>query len=80
MLPQLAGLLKISKRLIKLENLDVCIHVQTMLIVENGVKGVTFPSMAAMLSKWAPPLERSTMATAIYAGESTNSSFAKLYI
>ena len=32
------------------------------------VQAVTYPSMAAMLSKWAPPLERSKMTTFIYAG------------
>lgn len=31
-------------------------------------EAVTFPSMAAMLAKWAPPLERSKMTTFIFAG------------
>jgi len=32
------------------------------------MQAVTYPSMASMLSKWAPPLERSKMSTFIYAG------------
>jgi len=31
-------------------------------------QGVTYPSMHAMLSKWAPPQERSKMVTCVYAG------------
>lgn len=37
-------------------------------ILEGIGEGVTYPSMHAMLSKWAPPLERSKMVTSVYAG------------
>jgi len=33
------------------------------------MQGVTFPAMHAMLGKWAPPLERSMMATLAFAGK-----------
>ena len=33
------------------------------------LKGVTFPAMHAMLSKWAPIYERSKLATLIYSGK-----------
>ncbi len=33
-------------------------------------EGVTFPSMHAMLSRWAPPLERTTLSGLIYCGAS----------
>ncbi|KOB65742.1 Uncharacterized protein OBRU01_22306, partial [Operophtera brumata] len=32
--------------------------------------GVTFPAMHVLLSKWAPPAERSVMAALVYAGTS----------
>lgn len=32
------------------------------------VQGVTFPAMHAIWSKWAPPKERSVLATITYAG------------
>jgi hypothetical protein len=35
----------------------------------TDMQGVTFPATHAMISKWAPPLERSMMATTIYAGQ-----------
>ncbi len=31
-------------------------------------EGVTFPVMHAMLSQWAPPLERTKMCAMVYAG------------
>ena len=31
-------------------------------------EGATFPSMSAMMAKWAPQSERSRMSTFIYAG------------
>lgn len=37
-------------------------------VLEGLGEGVTYPSMHAMLSKWAPPLERSKMVTSVYAG------------
>lgn len=37
-------------------------------VLEGIGEGITYPSMNAMLSKWAPPLERSIMATFIFAG------------
>ena len=37
-------------------------------VIEGLGEGVTFPVMHAMLSEWAPPLERSKLATFIYAG------------
>lgn len=37
-------------------------------ILEGVFEGVTFPSMHAMLSKWATPTERSRMVAYIYAG------------
>lgn len=37
-------------------------------VLEGIGEGVTYPSMHAMLSKWAPPLERSKMVTSVYAG------------
>lgn len=38
-------------------------------------EAVTYPSMAAMLAKWAPPLDRSKMATFIYAGSQIGTVF-----
>jgi len=32
------------------------------------VQAVTYPAMVSMLSKWAPPLERSRMTTFMHAG------------
>lgn len=32
------------------------------------LQGVTFPAMHAMWAKWAPPVERSRLATITYAG------------
>ncbi len=37
-------------------------------MIEGLGEGVTFPVMHAMLAHWAPPLERSKMATFTYAG------------
>jgi len=37
-------------------------------VLEGIGEGVTYPSMHAMLSTWAPPLERSKMVTSVYAG------------
>jgi ACS family sodium-dependent inorganic phosphate cotransporter-like MFS transporter 5 len=37
-------------------------------VLEGIGEGITYPSMNAMLAKWAPPLERSIMATFIFAG------------
>lgn len=37
-------------------------------VLEGVGEGVTYPSMHAMLSKWAPPQERSKMVTCVYAG------------
>uniref|UniRef100_A0A1X7UP95 Major facilitator superfamily (MFS) profile domain-containing protein n=1 Tax=Amphimedon queenslandica TaxID=400682 RepID=A0A1X7UP95_AMPQE len=37
-------------------------------ILEGLFEGVTFPTMHAMWGKWAPPAERSTLATITYAG------------
>jgi len=34
----------------------------------HTAQAVTYPSMAAMLAKWAPPLERSLIVTFVYAG------------
>jgi len=39
-----------------------------MLIDSMYAQAVTYPSMAAMLSMWAPPLERSKIVTFVYAG------------
>ncbi|KAK2145734.1 hypothetical protein LSH36_660g02057 [Paralvinella palmiformis] len=46
-------------------------HVYLLLavrILEGIGEGVTFPAMHAILSNWAPPLERSKLGTFIYAG------------
>ena len=32
------------------------------------MQGVAFPAFVAMLAKWAPPQEKSTMTTAMFAG------------
>lgn len=37
-------------------------------IVEGLFEGVTFPCLHAMLSKWAPPLERTRMNSMAFAG------------
>ena len=34
----------------------------------NNLQGVTFPAWNAMLGKWAPPLERTVMASIVVAG------------
>ena len=39
------------------------------LIIIFLFQGVTFPAMHAILSKWAPPTERSKLGTFIYAGQ-----------
>ena len=41
------------------------------------VQGVTRPSMSTLLSEWAPPLERSKMATFLYSGRYTSENIAK---
>lgn len=41
-----------------------------MRFLEGVGGGVTFPSMHVLLSKWAPPAERSVMAALVYAGTS----------
>ena len=38
-------------------------------IVEGLGEGVTYPAMHAMWARWAPPLERSRLATMCYSGE-----------
>eukprot|EP00095_Tigriopus_kingsejongensis_P002637 maker-scaffold441_size170131-snap-gene-0.28 protein:Tk02637 transcript:maker-scaffold441_size170131-snap-gene-0.28-mRNA-1 annotation:"hypothetical protein TcasGA2_TC006625" len=45
-------------------------------ILEGLFEGVTFPSMHAMLAKWATPLERSRMASYIYAGSQIGTALA----
>jgi len=45
-------------------------------VLEGIAEGVAYPSMHAMLSKWAPPMERSKMATTIYAGAMMGTVFA----
>jgi len=37
-------------------------------VLSGLTEGVTFPTMHAMLSQWAPPLERSRLATVAYSG------------
>lgn len=37
-------------------------------VVEGIGEGVTFPAMHALLSRWAPPLERSQLGAFIYSG------------
>ena len=37
-------------------------------VVMGIFEGVTFPCLHEIWSKWAPPLERSRMATLVYAG------------
>ncbi|KAM3965643.1 major facilitator superfamily transporter 3 [Aphomia sociella] len=44
--------------------------VVVMRVGEGIGGGVTFPSMHVLLSKWAPPAERSVMAALVYAGTS----------
>ncbi|CAK1586760.1 unnamed protein product [Parnassius mnemosyne] len=46
------------------------IAVVLMRIGEGIGGGVTFPAMHVLLSKWAPPAERSVMAALVYAGTS----------
>ncbi|KPJ15577.1 Sialin [Papilio machaon] len=46
------------------------IAVVIMRIGEGIGGGVTFPAMHVLLSKWAPPAERSVMAALVYAGTS----------
>ncbi|XP_072944996.1 sialin [Epargyreus clarus] len=46
------------------------IAVVIMRVGEGIGGGVTFPSMHVLLSKWAPPAERSVMAALVYAGTS----------
>ena len=38
-------------------------------------EGATFPSMSAMMAKWAPQNERTRMSTFIYAGKCQNLSY-----
>lgn len=33
------------------------------------LQGVTFPAMHVMVAKWAPPNERSVLASIVYAGK-----------
>lgn len=40
----------------------------TIRIVEGIFEGVTFPCLHSMLSKWAPPLERTRMNSIAFAG------------
>lgn len=37
-------------------------------VLEGIFEAVAYPSMHSMLSRWAPPMERSKMATTVYAG------------
>ncbi|KAG6464276.1 hypothetical protein O3G_MSEX014403 [Manduca sexta] len=46
------------------------VAVMIMRIGEGIGGGVTFPAMHVLLSKWAPPAERSVMAALVYAGTS----------
>ncbi|VVC88688.1 unnamed protein product [Leptidea sinapis] len=46
------------------------VAVVLMRIGEGIGGGVTFPAMHVLLSKWAPPVERSVMAALVYAGTS----------
>ncbi|CAG4951531.1 unnamed protein product [Colias eurytheme] len=46
------------------------IAVVLMRVGEGIGGGVTFPAMHVLLSKWAPPAERSVMSTIVYAGTS----------
>ena len=45
---------------------------RNLVIVVRALMGVceggTFPAVSAMMSKWAPQNERSSMSTSIYAG------------
>lgn len=45
----------------------MCLRCQFCLLFER-IKGVTFPCIHAVWSKWAPPLERSRMSTIAFAG------------
>ncbi|KAL4710925.1 hypothetical protein ACJJTC_002555 [Scirpophaga incertulas] len=49
-----------------------------MRIGEGIGGGVTFPAMHVLLSKWAPPAERSVMAALVYAGTSLGSVISML--
>ncbi|XP_050665773.1 sialin [Leptidea sinapis] len=46
------------------------VAVVLMRVGEGIGGGVTFPAMHVLLSKWAPPVERSVMAALVYAGTS----------
>ncbi|CAH2043320.1 unnamed protein product, partial [Iphiclides podalirius] len=46
------------------------VAVMLMRVGEGVGGGVTFPAMHVLLSKWAPPAERSVMAALVYAGTS----------
>jgi MFS family permease len=52
---------------------DTCMQVHLGLAVGTRIvvglgEGVCFPSMHAMLSKWAPPHERSRLGSLVYSG------------
>ena len=52
---------------------NVCkFNVQTKLLL---IAGTTFPSVSAMMAKWAPQSERTRMSTVIYAGKTLVASF-----
>jgi len=52
----------------------------TQLYDEWVVQGVAFPAFVAMLAKWAPPREKSTMTAAMFAGMFSDNTLVVLLV